>query len=48
MERVYASFDIFAFAHFMGWTLKALLLRSYAMSWTLSILWEMTEVRTTF
>ena len=44
VERIYASFDIFAFAHFMGWTLKALLLRSYAMSWTLSILWEMTEV----
>jgi len=44
IERVISSLDIFAFAHFAGWAMKACMLRSYAMSWTLSILWEMTEL----
>nr|CAB3265261.1 phosphatidylserine synthase 1-like [Phallusia mammillata] len=43
-ERIYSGFDIFAFGHFMGWALKALLLRSYTLCWSISILWEMTEV----
>ncbi|CAK8683500.1 unnamed protein product [Clavelina lepadiformis] len=42
--RLYASLDIFAFAHFSGWAMKALLLRSYVMCWSISILWELTEV----
>ncbi|XP_078481243.1 phosphatidylserine synthase 1-like [Ciona intestinalis] len=44
MSRIYSCLDIFAFAHFAGWGLKAMLLRSYTMAWTLSILWEMTEL----
>jgi len=44
IERIYSSLDVFAFGHFAGWALKALLLRSYAMCWTVSILWELTEV----
>merc|ERR1739838_662276 len=43
-ERLYASLDIFAFAHFSGWAMKACMLRSYSMCWSLSILWEMTEL----
>jgi len=42
--KIYASFDIFAFAHWSGWVGKATLLRSYGLCWLISILWEMTEM----
>lgn len=44
MDKLYMSMDIFAFAHFSGWVGKAFLLRSYGMSWMISILWECTEI----
>ncbi|KAG8441777.1 hypothetical protein GDO86_010814 [Hymenochirus boettgeri] len=37
-------FDIFAFGHFWGWAMKALLIRSYGLCWTISITWELTEL----
>ncbi|XP_053302403.1 LOW QUALITY PROTEIN: phosphatidylserine synthase 1 [Pleuronectes platessa] len=43
-ERVLSHFDIFAFGHFAGWALKALLIRSYGLCWTISITWELTEL----
>lgn len=43
-ERILSHFDIFAFGHFAGWTMKALLIRSYGLCWTISITWEFTEV----
>uniref|UniRef100_A0AAQ4R3J1 Phosphatidylserine synthase n=1 Tax=Gasterosteus aculeatus aculeatus TaxID=481459 RepID=A0AAQ4R3J1_GASAC len=43
-ERVLCHFDIFAFAHFAGWAMKALLIRSYGLCWTISITWELTEL----
>ena len=43
-EKLWMSMDIFAFAHFTGWVGKAFLLRSYGMSWMISILWELTEI----
>lgn len=36
--------DIFALAHFLGWLIKATLLRHHIIAWTLSINWEITEV----
>jgi len=44
LERLYSSLDVFAFAHFAGWAMKACMLRSYAICWTISILWELTEL----
>lgn len=44
-ERIISHFDIFAFGHFWGWAMKALLIRSYGLCWTISITWELTEVR---
>lgn len=44
MQRILSHFDIFAFGHFAGWAMKALLIRSYGLCWTISITWELTEV----
>ncbi len=44
-ERILSHFDIFAFSHFWGWGMKALLIRSYGLCWTISITWELTEVK---
>ncbi|KAL0961865.1 hypothetical protein UPYG_G00332640 [Umbra pygmaea] len=43
-ERIWSHFDIFAFGHFAGWTVKAMLIRSYSLCWTISITWELTEL----
>uniref|UniRef100_A0A3Q1GWV9 Phosphatidylserine synthase n=1 Tax=Acanthochromis polyacanthus TaxID=80966 RepID=A0A3Q1GWV9_9TELE len=43
-ERILSHFDIFAFGHFAGWGMKALLIRSYGLCWTISITWELTEL----
>ncbi|XP_035651749.1 phosphatidylserine synthase 1 isoform X2 [Oncorhynchus keta] len=43
-ERILSHFDIFAFGHFGGWAMKAMLIRSYALCWTISITWELTEL----
>lgn len=43
-ERILSHFDIFAFGHFWGWAMKALLIRSYGLCWSISITWELTEV----
>uniref|UniRef100_A0A8B9LP87 Phosphatidylserine synthase n=1 Tax=Astyanax mexicanus TaxID=7994 RepID=A0A8B9LP87_ASTMX len=43
-ERILSHFDIFAFGHFWGWGMKALLIRSYGLCWTISITWELTEL----
>lgn len=47
-ERILSHFDIFAFGHFWGWAMKALLIRSYGLCWTISITWELTEVGHSF
>ncbi|XP_034030861.1 phosphatidylserine synthase 1 isoform X1 [Thalassophryne amazonica] len=43
-ERILSHFDIFAFSHFWGWGMKALLIRSYGLCWSISITWELTEL----
>ncbi|XP_052240039.1 phosphatidylserine synthase 1-like [Dreissena polymorpha] len=44
VSRVWSCVDMFAFAHFSGWAMKALLIRHYGILWTISIMWEITEV----
>nr|XP_046912044.1 phosphatidylserine synthase-like [Dermatophagoides farinae] len=44
LERFWEHMDVFALAHFLGWVLKALLLRHYGICWTISVTWEITEV----
>jgi hypothetical protein len=36
--------DVFAASHFFGWIMKALLVRHYGILWTISVMWEITEV----
>ena len=43
-ERVYGHVDVFAWGHLIGWTFKALLIRHYGICWTISVMWEITEV----
>lgn len=44
MERVWSHMDIFAVGHFFGWTMKALLVRHYGICWTISVMWEVSEI----
>nr|CAG4645503.1 EOG090X05CZ [Lynceus sp. MCZ IZ 141354] len=43
-ERLWSHMDVFAFSHFFGWIMKALLVRHYGILWTISITWEITEI----
>ncbi|CAL8143590.1 unnamed protein product [Orchesella dallaii] len=43
-ERVWSHVDVFALAHFLGWMMKAVLLRHIGILWTISVTWEITEV----
>jgi phosphatidylserine synthase 1 len=43
-ERIWSHFDVFAFAHYWGWFTKALILRHYGICWSVSIMWELTEL----
>ncbi len=38
------NMDIFAVGHFLGWGMKALLIRHTIICWYISIAWEATEV----
>ncbi|XP_052763400.1 phosphatidylserine synthase 1-like isoform X2 [Mya arenaria] len=44
LSRIWIHMDVFAFAHFFGWAMKALLIRHYGILWTISIMWEITEI----
>nr|CAG4640830.1 EOG090X05CZ [Eulimnadia texana] len=44
LERIWSHMDIFAFSHFFGWIMKALLVRHYGILWTISVMWEITEI----
>lgn len=43
-DRIYAHLDWFAFGHYWGWGMKALIIRHYGICWSISIMWELTEV----
>uniref|UniRef100_A0A0N5BXP2 Phosphatidylserine synthase n=1 Tax=Strongyloides papillosus TaxID=174720 RepID=A0A0N5BXP2_STREA len=44
LERIWSHMDIFAVGHFLGWTMKALLIRHTIICWYISIAWEITEL----
>ncbi|XP_063407092.1 phosphatidylserine synthase 1-like isoform X1 [Mytilus trossulus] len=44
VARIWSHLDLFAVAHFLGWTMKALLIRHYGILWTISVLWEFSEI----
>ncbi|KAI1714953.1 phosphatidyl serine synthase domain-containing protein [Ditylenchus destructor] len=44
LERIWGHMDIFAVGHFLGWGMKALLIRHTIICWYISIAWELTEV----
>lgn len=43
-ERLWSHVDVFAFGHFFGWAMKAVLVRHYGICWTISVTWEITEM----
>ncbi|KAK6038116.1 phosphatidyl serine synthase [Cooperia oncophora] len=44
LERIWSHIDVFAVGHFLGWAMKALLIRHGILCWYISIAWELTEV----
>ncbi|KAL3097481.1 hypothetical protein niasHS_003929 [Heterodera schachtii] len=44
LERLWGYMDIFAVGHFLGWAMKALLIRHSIICWYISIWWELTEI----
>ena len=42
--RLLDGIDEFCTAHFLGWVMKALLVRHYGILWTISLMWEFTEM----
>lgn len=44
LERLLDGIDEFCTAHFLGWVMKALLVRHYGILWTISLMWEFTEM----
>ncbi|CAJ0582706.1 unnamed protein product, partial [Mesorhabditis spiculigera] len=44
LERIWSHMDIYAVGHFLGWTMKALLIRHNNLCWLISVAWEFTEV----
>ncbi|CAD6188694.1 unnamed protein product [Caenorhabditis auriculariae] len=44
LERIWSHMDIFAVGHFLGWAMKALLIRHGVLCWYISISWELTEI----
>ena len=44
VARLWSHMDIFVVGHFWGWALKALLVRHYGICWTISVMWEVSEV----
>ncbi|VDP39483.1 unnamed protein product [Soboliphyme baturini] len=44
ISRIWSHCDIFAAAHFIGWAMKALLIRHTIICWYVSITWELTEI----
>ena len=43
-DNIWRHLDIFVPAHIIGWAGKALIIRHYLLLWTVSTLWEVTEI----
>ena len=44
ISKLWDHMDVFAFAHFFGWLTRALVVRHYGILWTMSVMWEITEI----
>lgn len=44
LERVWSNMDVFAVGHFVGWFFKAILMRHMGILWSISCMWEITEL----
>ena len=44
LEKLWGHLDWFAFGHYWGWGMKALIIRHYGICWSISIMWELTEI----
>lgn len=44
VARLWSHMDVFAVGHFCGWMMKALLVRHYGICWTISVMWEVSEM----
>ena len=45
LNTLYEALDVFAFAHFWGWGMKALMIRNYGICWTISVTWEVSACK---
>ncbi len=43
-DNIWRHLDLFVPAHIIGWAGKALIIRHYLLLWTVSTLWEITEI----
>ena len=43
-DLIWHRTDTFVIAHFIGWVVKAIMIRHAGILWLLSIMWEVTEV----
>ena len=43
-DAIKGRLDVFVLAHFLGYVSKAVMMRSSALCWTISIMWEITEM----
>lgn len=43
-ERVWSHMDVFAVGHYLGWIFKAILIRHMGILWSISFMWEITEI----
>jgi phosphatidylserine synthase 2 len=43
-ENVKGNLDVFVASHFLGWVVKALILRDALLCWIISIQWELIEI----
>uniref|UniRef100_A0A5S6QZL9 Phosphatidylserine synthase n=1 Tax=Trichuris muris TaxID=70415 RepID=A0A5S6QZL9_TRIMR len=44
LARIWSDLDVFALGHFLGWAMKALLIRHSIICWYTSVTWEITEI----
>ncbi|KFD67707.1 hypothetical protein M514_08560 [Trichuris suis] len=44
LARIWSHLDVFAIGHFLGWALKAVLIRHSIICWYTSVTWEITEI----
>ncbi|XP_037072798.1 phosphatidylserine synthase 1-like [Pollicipes pollicipes] len=44
LDNIWSNMDIYVVSHLLGWSLKATVVRHYGVVWTMSVMWEVTEL----